>query len=204
MAELRDRKKRETRQRISDMATMLFAMRGFEAVTVAEVAEAADVSKMTVFNYFPRKEDLLLDRHEDRLETLRSVIRDRPAGESVVAALRRHNHELLDAGHPLSGALPRARPFFQIIEDSRALQARVLEQEREVENVFAEVLADEWGDERRARLAAAVLAAVHFLIYRTAVRAVKEGHSAAKMRRDQAVLIDRTFDVVAHGMGEDA
>ncbi|HEY3682026.1 MAG TPA: TetR family transcriptional regulator [Streptosporangiaceae bacterium] len=204
MAELRDRKKRETRQRIADLATMLFAMRGFDAVTVADVAEAADVSKMTVFNYFPRKEDLLLDRHEDRLEALRAVVRDRPAGESVVAALRRHNHELLESGHPLSGALPRAAPFFQIVQGSRALQARMLEQDREVEDALAEVLAAEWGDERRARLAATVLAAVHVLIFRTAMRAVLEGHSAAKMRRDQAVLIDRTFDVVAHGLGEGA
>jgi AcrR family transcriptional regulator len=202
MAELRDRKKRETRQRISDLATMLFAKHGFDAVTVADVAEAADVSKMTVFNYFPRKEDLLLDRHEDRLETLRSVVRDRPPGESVVEALRRHNHELLESGHPLSGALPRAAPFFQIIQDSRALQTRVLEQEREMRDAFAEVLAEEWGDETRARLAAGVLLAVHALIYRTAVRGVLEGHSAEKMRHDQAVLIDRAFDMAAHGLGE--
>ncbi len=63
MAEgLRERKKRQTRQHISDVATGLFLERGFDAVTIAEVAEAADVSVNTVYNYFPAKEDLFLDR----------------------------------------------------------------------------------------------------------------------------------------------
>lgn len=62
MAGLRERKKWETRRRISDVATGLFFARGFDNVTIAEVAEAAGVSRMTVFNYFPRKEDLFLDR----------------------------------------------------------------------------------------------------------------------------------------------
>ncbi|MER6799893.1 TetR/AcrR family transcriptional regulator, partial [Amycolatopsis mediterranei] len=76
---LRERKKQATRLLISNVATGLFAERGFEEVTVAEIAEAAGVSKMTVFNYFPRKEDLFLDRHADRLAELTSVLRSRPA-----------------------------------------------------------------------------------------------------------------------------
>lgn len=65
---LRERKKRETRQRISDEATMLFVARGFDEVTVAEIAKAAHVSAMTVFNHFPRKEDLFLDRIPEAVE----------------------------------------------------------------------------------------------------------------------------------------
>ena len=57
---LRERKKLATRRAISDIATGLFMERGFDNVTVAEVAEVANVAKMTVFNYFPRKEDLFL------------------------------------------------------------------------------------------------------------------------------------------------
>lgn len=197
---LRDRKKRETRQRISDIATMMFAERGFDAVTVAEVAEAADVSKMTVFNYFPRKEDLLLDRHEDRLVTLRAVVRDRPAGEPVTEALRRYQHELLKAGHPFSGAIPGAAPFFAIIDGSRALQNRVLEQGHEIEDTLAEELTEEWGDPERARLAASVLAAVSGVIYRTAVDSVMAGRPIDEIRRDQAALIDHAFDLATHGL----
>lgn len=201
MAEaLRDRKKRETRQRISDVATMLFAARGFDAVTVAEVAEAADVSKMTVFNYFPRKEDLLLDRHEDRLARLRTAVRERPAGEPVATALRRHNHELLEAGHPLSGALPQAIPFYEIIQNSRALQNRVLEQEREAEDVLAELLTEEYGDPVRARLAAALLAAANGAIYRLALEGVLAGHTRSRLVRDQEKAIDRAFDMLDAGV----
>lgn len=199
---LRDRKKRETRQRISDVATMMFAERGFDAVTVAEVAEAADVSKMTVFNYFPRKEDLLLDRHEDRLVALRAIVRDRPAGEAVTEALRRYQHELLESGHPFSGAIPGAAPFFAIIDGSRALQNRVLEQGQEIEATLAEALTEEWGDAERARLAASVLAAVSGVIYRTAIESVMADRPIDEVRRDQAALIDRAFEAATHGIGD--
>src|SRR2546421_11996634 len=77
---LRERKKQATRQLISNVATGLFIERGFEEVTVAEIAEAAGVSKMTVVNYFPREEDLFLDRHADRLGEVGGVLRARPPG----------------------------------------------------------------------------------------------------------------------------
>src|SRR3954454_1504089 len=86
---LRERKKERTRQLISDAARRLFAERGFEAVTVAEVATAAEVSEATVFNYFATKEDLLYSRLEEFEEELLGAIRDRPPGESIVAAFGR-------------------------------------------------------------------------------------------------------------------
>ena len=86
---LRERKKRQTRQLITDAARRLFAERGFEAVPVAEIARAADVSEATVFNYFPTKEDLLYSRLEAFEEELLSSIRDRDPGESVLSAFGR-------------------------------------------------------------------------------------------------------------------
>ena len=86
MAEgLRERKKRQTRQHLSDVATGLFLERGFEAVTVAEIAEAADVSVNTVYNYFPAKEDLFLDRAGAWSTGCRAAVRGRGAGESAAA-----------------------------------------------------------------------------------------------------------------------
>jgi AcrR family transcriptional regulator len=85
-AGLRERKKQQTRQLIADTARRLFGERGFESVSVAEIARTADVAEATVFNYFPTKEDLVfsgLDRFE--AELLDSV-RNRPAGESALAA----------------------------------------------------------------------------------------------------------------------
>ena len=86
---LRERKKLQTRQLIAEAARRLFAERGFEAVPVAEIARAADVSEATVFNYFPTKEDLLYNRLEAFEEELLSSIRARAPGESVLTAFGR-------------------------------------------------------------------------------------------------------------------
>src|SRR5207245_277307 len=86
---LRERKKLQTRQLITDTARQLFAERGFEQVSVVDVARAADVSEATVFNYFPTKEDLVYGGLEQFEEELLAAVRERPEGESIVAALGR-------------------------------------------------------------------------------------------------------------------
>src|SRR2546421_9384380 len=86
---LRERKKQQTRQLIADTARRLFAERSFDAVTVAEVARAADVSEATVFNYFPTKEDLFYSGLESFEEELLAAIRERKTGESVLGAFAR-------------------------------------------------------------------------------------------------------------------
>jgi AcrR family transcriptional regulator len=85
---LRERKKRQTRQLIADAAARLFAERGYDKVAVVDVAEAADVSAQTVYNYFPTKQDLVLDREEDLRDRLTGLIGARPAGVSPAAAIR--------------------------------------------------------------------------------------------------------------------
>jgi AcrR family transcriptional regulator len=86
---LRERKRERTRRLIADTARRLFAERGFEQVPVAEIAAAAEVSEGTVFNYFPTKEDLVYERMDIFEREMLSAIRDRPAGESLLAAFRR-------------------------------------------------------------------------------------------------------------------
>ena len=121
---LRERKKQQVRERISGIATMLFFERGFEAVSVAEIAEAAGVSKMTVFNYFPRKEDLFFDRWPAFAEMITSAVRERPATQSAPEALRDMWLGLLDGRHPLSGMHDdRIAPFFGQIPCSFALRS---------------------------------------------------------------------------------
>src|SRR5436190_18889847 len=102
MGELRESKKRETRQRISNVATGLFSARGFDAVTVEEVAAAANVSKMTVFNYFARKEDLFLDREDDVKRLVHEALASRPKGQSAIDALRRLVDRLAEAKHQVA------------------------------------------------------------------------------------------------------
>jgi AcrR family transcriptional regulator len=121
---LRERKKARMRALISDTAMSLFSARGFDEVTVAEVAEAADVGVTTVFNYFPTKEDLFYDRQDDVIEHLSRVVRDRHPGESFAAACRRDMLELIAARDWRAGLVPSMAGFYRLVEASPALQAR--------------------------------------------------------------------------------
>src|SRR3954451_3114707 len=128
---LRARKKEQTRRLIADTARRLFAERGFEAVTVAEVARAADVAEKTVFNYFTTKEDLFYSGMEAFEERLLDAVRDRARGETVLAALRRFVLTGPQGGIGLShaetddqAATERLRTITRVITDSPALLAR--------------------------------------------------------------------------------
>ena len=92
---LRERRKQGARQAISGIAMEMFAARGFDEVTISQVADAAGVSKMTVTNYFPRKEDLVFDRAEGVVRSLAGVFATRAAGESLLAAIRREKPPVL-------------------------------------------------------------------------------------------------------------
>jgi len=97
---LRERKKDLMRQHISDTATRMFLERGFDAVRVADVAEASDVSEKTIYNYFPTKESLLLDREEDSVREIEEALG--PTGlhvspvDAVLAILTRELDEIVD------------------------------------------------------------------------------------------------------------
>src|SRR4051812_43244994 len=86
---LRERKKHRTRELLAETAWRLSAERGFDQVTVAEIASAAEVSEATVFNYFPTKEDLVFHRMERFEQELLTAIRERASGESIVQAFGR-------------------------------------------------------------------------------------------------------------------
>jgi AcrR family transcriptional regulator len=122
MPGLRERKKRQTREAISRAAAELFSARGFDAVTVDDVAQAADVSRQTVFNYFPSKEQMVFDRDAEIEAALLAAVRHRPAGVSPVSAFREHTRAFwmrLDAV-VRQGALPPG--FWEIVESSPALR----------------------------------------------------------------------------------
>jgi AcrR family transcriptional regulator len=139
---LRERKKQQTRQLIAETARRLFAERGFEGVTVAEVARAAEVSEATVFNYFPTKEDLFYSGLEAFEEELLGAIRERDPGESVLAAFRdfllrqRGVFDMKAAGGD-EEATERVRTITRVITESPALLAR----ERQVFARYSESLA---------------------------------------------------------------
>ena len=102
-AGLRERKKERTRSLIAQEALRLFRAQGFDEVSVVEVAAAAEVSKATLFRYFPTKEDLVLHRFADHLGEAARVVRARPAGVTPTAALRDHFLAGLAARDPITG-----------------------------------------------------------------------------------------------------
>ncbi|HEY0188573.1 MAG TPA: TetR/AcrR family transcriptional regulator [Cellulomonas sp.] len=133
----------QTRARIAEVAAGLFLERGYDAVTVAEVARAAGVSSVTVFKHFGRKEDLFLDRAEDAEKLLRATVRDRPAGADVLTSLRATVVGLAESRHALSGLNDRSVPFFRTVAASPALVARAREISAELQQVLAAELDDD-------------------------------------------------------------
>ncbi|WP_182901731.1 TetR/AcrR family transcriptional regulator [Microbispora sp. H10830] len=199
---LRERKKRQTRQLISDVASGLFMQRGFDNVTVAEVAEAAGVSTKTVFNYFPRKEDLFLDRYPEAVELVTRAVRERAEGETPLAALRRLFLGMLREGHPLGGIAPGYEVFWQVVQDSPALRARARELVEEFEGVLAHLFAEAAGRDPAdpadpaPRLAAALVVAAYRAVYVTSIDRIRAGDPMQDVLADRITLLDRALQAV--------
>jgi len=197
---LRERRKQETRQAISDIATMMFVKHGFDEVTIAQVAGAAGVAKMTVTNYFPRKEDLVFDRAEAVVRHLADVIAGRAPGESMLAAIRRDYAEAVARADVTLGLSSPA--FAEMILSSPVLVSRAREMLDQRERALGDAIAAETGtDNPQQRLAAALLASVHRVL-----AAEASVRSLAGQPREEicAVLADaatRAFDLLEPSLG---
>ncbi|MFF1380380.1 TetR/AcrR family transcriptional regulator [Streptomyces sp. NPDC058308] len=146
MAEgLRERKKRQTKQRISDIATGLFLEHGFVTVTIAEIADAADVSVNTVYNYFPAKEDLFLDRGGDVVDRLSRYVRGRREGESAADAVLRELRADVESVSPTIGLFPGWADFMKVITEAHALRSRLWAIQQEALDHLTRTLAEETG-----------------------------------------------------------
>ncbi len=194
---LRETKKLRTRQELADRAMELFATRGFDHVTVAEIAAAADVSEKTVFNYFPTKEDLFFDEVPARLAAVLAAVRGRRAGESVVVALRR-----LQAGECRRLGSPGFATFARIIEESPALQAKELEIMARFAETLREAIRTELGAHPvDAKVAANVLVGVHWQLFRDARAQALAGRSGPPAVRRLRSDLDRAYRLLEHGLG---
>lgn len=164
---LRESKKQETRQLISDCATRLFIEQGFEQTTIAEIAAAARVAKKTVTNYFPRKEDLALDHHEAFTEGLARAVAERGPGEEPLAALGRTFRAALLAHDPVVGFT--GPEFARMVAESPTLTARLRELHDLREETLAAALAAAAPKSAPAvapRAGAALIAAADRLLFR--------------------------------------
>ena len=196
-----DRGGSQTRAHIADVATGLFLDRGFDDVTIVEVAAAAGVSKVTVFSYFDRKEDLLLDRLPDVVEIARAAVRDRAGGTGPVEAIRRVLLALAAERHGLSVLTEGIEPFLRMIVDAPTLIARLRVFEHEIEAALAgELDADQRFTGDAALVAALVVAAYRVVVVGT-VRRRLAGTGPAELATGHDEGVNRAFDAIEHGAG---
>jgi AcrR family transcriptional regulator len=201
---LRARKKQQTRLAISDIATRMFIARGFDKVTVAEVAEAANVSVNTIFNYFSTKEELFFDRAEDAIEETSRIVRERRPGESPIDALYRTYRQTLKRPGSLFGGRD-IRPFFATIEASPALLLHVgrlfdESEERLARTLMAETAASPDDPTPRA-VAALIISQLRMVASEFRARLLRD-ESAAKIRAALLRATDRSFDLLQKGVGQ--
>lgn len=201
---LRERKKQQTRELIADAARRLFAERGFDRVTVAEVARAANVSEVTVFNYFPTKEDLFYGGMQFFEGRLLDAVRNRQPGESVLEAFRRPIFEGFKrlAGDEAAAAIVASG---NMIQASPALEAG----EREIVASYTRLLADllaaeagvKPGDVEAMGVASAFMGVQRALVafVRGRVLAGRRGEKLTSEARSQAT---RAFARLENGLSE--
>ena len=199
----RSRKRLATRQAISDAATLLFMQRGFDHVTVDEIAEVADVGRMTVFNHFPRKEDMFFDRDEEGREAMRDALRHRDPGTTPVEALRQFAHRVMTEERPYVEISPRSQRFIETIERSETLKARARAIGSEVTQLVAQALTESVARapaDIDAQLAAGLLVATWTVAFLQAHRSFKQRRDAEAARAVFLAIVDKGTDGVKAAM----
>ncbi|WP_327586945.1 TetR/AcrR family transcriptional regulator [Nonomuraea sp. NBC_00507] len=185
---------------ISDVATRLFVERGYDDVTIADVAAAAGVAKMTVTNHFPLKEDLVLDLHEDLVNRLARAVSARATGESALDAVRHDYAERIRRRDP---AIPDEDADWQrLVLNTPVLQARLHQLYGYAEARLAAVLIEETGDSGIApRLVAAALADVERLLFDEGQRRILGGEDSAQIFAALAQAARQAFDLLEPAIG---
>ncbi|MGV9273741.1 TetR/AcrR family transcriptional regulator [Streptomyces griseosporeus] len=180
----RERKKAATRQAIADAALRLFLERGYDAVGIREIADAADVSTTTLFKHFPVKEALVFDEDADQEARLLAAVRERPEGQSIPAALREHalRHRMAAAG-----ADARFTAFFDLVNNTPALRDYAQNMWLRHTAALAQVIAEESGLPADDPACAAL---AHFAL---------EAPRAARGHGDPREAVIRAFEVLENG-----
>jgi AcrR family transcriptional regulator len=208
----RTRKRDETRRVIAEAAMRLFIERGFDDVTVAEVAEAADVSVNTVFNHFPTKEDLFFGSQETAGMGLDRLAGDRKPGEPVIAFLRRYLSESIEQYRDTSRV--RADHEYwasrrQVLQDSPALQVRAAHHNRSsarsAEETLASALARDAGsgpNDPIPRLVASQALAFYATLFLEAESRRRAGESPEAIHDYLRSAAEAALRLLEHGLGD--
>ena len=190
----RSRKRLATRQGISNAATRLFVERGFDRVTVDEIAAAADVGRMTVFNHFPRKEDMFFDRDEEGREILREALRQRDPRVGPIETYRLLAHRLVAERSPYLSFSAEGQGFIETIEGSETLKARAGAIRDELAHVVTVALSQCVGREPTdpdARLAAGLLLATWTVAFIQAHRTFRQTRDTEEANAAFLAIVDK-------------
>lgn len=204
---LRERKKEQTRRLIAETAWRLFSERGFDRVTVAEVAREAQVAEATVFNYFPTKEDLFYSGLDVFGTRLLDAVHSRDPGEPALRAFQRH---ALDVGGMLTdiqngdtAALQRATTMHRVIAESPALQAREQHIFARHAAALAGLIAAETGappDDVTPHVVANALTGVHRALIDLVRRRILAGDRPETLARDVVESGTNAFACLEQGL----
>ncbi|WP_028062526.1 TetR/AcrR family transcriptional regulator [Solirubrobacter soli] len=195
---LRERKKQQTRELIAETARRLFGERGFEAVTVTEIARAAEVSAQTVFNYFPTKEDLVYWRLESFEDELLGTIRDRAPGESVLSAFGRF---VRAPRGMLASHDPETRERLAALTHMIVSSPSLLAREQQIFEGYTRDLADLLGGDVEARVAAGAMIGLHRALVDFSRERVLAG-AREELADEVTAQADKALALLEHGLGE--
>jgi AcrR family transcriptional regulator len=201
---LRERKRRLTRQRISDVATTMFFSRGFDSVRVSDVAEVVGVSEKTIYNYFPTKESMVLDTEDEIVESLTRALRERDPGESLTEAVVRAVAQDMARFDELPDELVALFPRFgEVIRSTPSLRAAWLDlQNRLVEVARQELAARADIDPRdpEPMIAARALVGLGQVAFEARMRHIAEGLRGPELRDAVAADLERAGRLLETGL----
>lgn len=199
---LRERKKQRTFDVVSTLAVDMFLDRGFDNVSVSDIAAAAEISRPTLFRYFRSKEELALHRLADHAGEPARVVAARSAGQSPLDALHQHFLDGLTRRDPVTGLNddPDVLAYHNMVFSTPALSARVEEFQTRDEQSLAEALAPAAPDTMMARLASAQILAVQRVLARVNWQRLREGESAAALYPSATEAADRAFEQLRTGI----
>jgi len=190
----RTRKRLATRQSISDAATRLFLERGFDHVTVDEIAEAADVGRKTVFNHFSRKEDMFFDLDDQGREDLREALQERDIHVGLTETLRLFAHRSVAEERPYIRFFDGVEKFVETMMASEALKARARAIRDELTSVVAVALSEAIGCKQPdpiANLAASVFVATWTVAFIEAHRIFSEKRNVEEAKATFLAIVDQ-------------
>ncbi|MFJ8754037.1 TetR family transcriptional regulator [Streptomyces sp. NPDC102441] len=200
---LRDRKKERTRETIAATAIRLFLDKGFDRVSITEIAEAAEISRRTLFAYFATKEDLVLHRFADHESEAARTVRARPAGQPPLEALRVAAVDALTHRDANTGLCddPEVMAFFRMILDTESLAARLTRYLARGIDALAQALREADVDPLAARLVAAQVIVVQGELAGMNQEALAGGESADDRYPEAVRAAERAFSLLRDGLG---